>query len=304
MSDHNEPPLPDGAANGDDARPTARTPAAGTGPDAPAAPTAPAPPLPTSAPTPEPGAAPGPATPSPRLRSVLTSWAGPIAIAVVGIVAPVLAIVLRTGSSDADPAATVSRSVTSASADASGPTTSAAVVVSATPTLTASSATPTVSASATTKAPQGPPSCAPPKPSHGLSVSFVSPCTGGSVKAPYFDITLAVPSYPAENGSQGSVWVFVKILGNGRGESLKDQPLYATYPVQQNTAREIGPGTWIRDVQAYETCRDHGPAEILAYWLPAHDASAVATWRPGQAVTLPRDVVLLDSVTVNVRAAC
>jgi hypothetical protein len=238
------------------------------------------------------------------LRSVLTSWAGPIAIAVVGVVAPVLAIVLRTGSSDADPAATVSRSVSSASSGSTGPTASAAVVVSATPTVTASSATPTVSAAATTKAPQGPASCAPPQQTHGLSAAFVSPCTGGSVKAPYFDVTLAVPSYPAENGSQGSVWVFVKILGNGEGQPLKDQPLYATYPVQQNTARDIGPGTWTKDVQAYETCHNHGPAEILTYWLPAHDAAAVATWRPGHSVTLPRDVVRLDSVTVNVRVAC
>ncbi|MEE4546738.1 hypothetical protein V2S66_32840 [Streptomyces sp. V4-01] len=304
MSENQEPTASDAAAGGGDTTPT--TP---TGPSVPEPPAAPS--VPDTAFPPGPATAPGSRSrsgsgaPDPGLRRTLSAWSGPIAIAVIGIVAPVLAIVLHTSSSDSGPSAGSSRSVTSAASGGPGGTVSAAAAVPPTPTVASTS--PTTPPPATPTAPTTPPgprTCTPPKKVHGISAAFVTPCTGGKVTAPYFDVTLAVPAYPAEDGSQGDVWVFVKILGNGRGGAQLHPPLYATYPVRLTTAKDVGDGVWTKDLMAYQTCRDHGPLQILTYWLPAHDAAAVARWQQGRSVTPPSDAVPLDSVTVNAKAAC
>ncbi len=219
--------------------------------------------------------------PRPRLRPVLIAGAVPIAVALVGLLGTMVTLVLK---HDSNSDGTNSQS-------GSSPTITITTTGGPTP-----SPSPTAVSDRTC--------VAKPKKVHGISAAFVAPCTGDKVNAPDFDATLAVPTYPADDGSDGSVWVFVKILNNGMGGPLNDPPMYATYPVRPGTARSFTATTWTKDLMAYQTCHDYGKAQVLTYWLSAHDKAAIGSWKPGKPVTLPHDVVLLDSVLVNVEATC
>ncbi|HEY5832715.1 hypothetical protein [Streptomyces sp.] len=144
-----------------------------------------------------------------------------------------------------------------------------------------------------------------PRTSHGYSAAFVTPCDGDSLPSPYPLITLRVPAYPPHDGSQGSIQMLVRILSNGRGMPLDDQPMYSSHQVEPGTAKRVGRHTWTGDSMIYTSCNDSGPAQILVYWLsPSGTAEARHTWQPGKAAGVPPDSELLDEVTVNMVPGC
>ncbi|SHL87704.1 hypothetical protein [Actinacidiphila paucisporea] len=143
--------------------------------------------------------------------------------------------------------------------------------------------------------------CATPRKAHGFTAAFVSPCTGATLKSPYPVITLKVTGYP-EDAAQGRLWVFVRILTNGRGTPLADRPMYGGSPIDAGHARQVGATTWAKDLQVYGSCHEYGAAQILTYWLSPSGARQAAKWQAGQAVTAPSGSVKLDEVTVNMEA--
>lgn len=144
-----------------------------------------------------------------------------------------------------------------------------------------------------------------PAKAHGLSAAFVSPCDGATLQAPNPIITLKVPRFPADDGSEGQIWVVARILSDGRGRPVNSKPLHPEYPVDLSTAKRLEAGTWIKDLMIYQSCHDDGPAQILVYWLSPSGVKQTAEWgRSPDPITIPKGSVLLDQVNVNMVNGC
>ncbi|WP_431045838.1 hypothetical protein ACQUSR_29830 [Streptomyces sp. P1-3] len=171
--------------------------------------------------------------------------------------------------------------------------------------------TPATPPTSPTVSPPQPPSaqavdqpCRSTKTAHGFRAAFVAPCDGGSATAPYPTVTLAVPRYPAGDGSQGRIWIVSRILTNGAGMPLADEPLYGQYAVERKSADRFTATTWQKNLFVFRTCHDYGPTELSVYWLDPGGAKEAEKWRPGVAITIPARSTLLDQVTVTLAPGC
>ncbi|MFH8369490.1 hypothetical protein [Streptomyces sp. NPDC018031] len=146
--------------------------------------------------------------------------------------------------------------------------------------------------------------CGSAKAAHGFRAAFIAPCDGGSATAPYPTVTLAVPRYPAGDGSQGRIWIVSRILTNGAGTPLADEPLYGQYPVERKHADRFTATTWQKNLSVFRTCHEYGPTELSVYWLDPGGAKEAERWRPGVTITVPARSTLLDKVTVTLGPSC
>ncbi|WKX73767.1 hypothetical protein [Streptomyces sp. XD-27] len=192
-------------------------------------------------------------------------------------------------------AAASSASPTPSSGPTSSPTPPPSPPPPTSPTVTPSPPPPT-------QAPDKP--CRSTKAAHGFRAAFVAPCDGGSATAPYPTVTLAVPRYPAGDGSQGRLWIVSRILTDGAGMPLADEPLYGQYPVERKTADRFTATTWQKNLFVFRTCRDYGPTELSVYWLDPSGAEEAERWRPGVTITIPPHSTLLDRATVTLAPGC
>lgn len=140
--------------------------------------------------------------------------------------------------------------------------------------------------------------CAAPKKAHGFSAAFIDPCTGAMITLNYPEITLDVPRYPAENGSQGQLWVFTRFLSNIQGPVLEGR-LYPESQVQPDNSIEPTGSTWVKELDLYTMCQERGRLQILTYWLPPSAAPETVKWWSGNPVNTPAGAVQLDAVTVR-----
>ncbi|WP_405590173.1 hypothetical protein [Streptomyces sp. NBC_01190] len=140
--------------------------------------------------------------------------------------------------------------------------------------------------------------CAAPKKAHGFSAAFIDPCNGAMITLNYPEITLDVPRYPAEDGSQGQLWVFTRFLSNIQGPVLEGR-LYPESQVQPGNSTEVSGSTWAKELDLYTMCQERGRLQLLTYWLPPSAAPETVKWWAGNPVNTPAGAVQLDAVTVR-----
>lgn len=160
-------------------------------------------------------------------------------------------------------------------------------------------ATPTVSTPNPTATP-----CTEPTGAHGFSATFLSPCDGDALPTPWPSVTLAVPSYPPHDGSQGSIWLLTTILTDGHGVAQDYPPTYAASRVEAATARPLGHHTWSLTPKVYGGCKEGGPAEFSVYWLTPAGTKEALRWKENEVVKPPPGNKLLARVDVQMTPAC